>query len=144
VTALRLRIVRTADSRRPVSRESDCRTIALPWLYICAAVIAASLALVGGDGKRRRHPGFLVLADLTGYTAYLTGSELALGFLGLSIPPPTPTLGAMLSEALTLLMFAPHVAIVPGVAITLAVFAFNILGDSLRDVLDPRLRSSGS
>jgi peptide/nickel transport system permease protein len=49
----------------------------------------------------------------------------------------------MLSEALTLLMFAPHVAIVPGVAITLVVFAFNILGDSLRDVLDPRLRGSG-
>jgi peptide/nickel transport system permease protein len=49
----------------------------------------------------------------------------------------------MLSEALALLMFAPHVAIAPGVFITLAVFAFNILGDALRDVLDPRLRMRG-
>jgi ABC-type dipeptide/oligopeptide/nickel transport system permease subunit len=46
----------------------------------------------------------------------------------------------MLSEALSLLMFAPHVAVVPGAFITLAVFAFNILGDALRDLLDPRLR----
>lgn len=86
-------------------------------------------------------PLYIVLT--TGLMGVAIITESALGFLGLSIPPPTPTLGAMLSEALTLLMFAPHVAIVPGVAITLVVFAFNILGDSLRDVLDPRLRGSG-
>jgi ABC-type dipeptide/oligopeptide/nickel transport system permease subunit len=50
----------------------------------------------------------------------------------------------MLSEALAWLMFAPHVAIAPGVFITLAVFAFNVLGDALRDALDPRLRGKGS
>jgi ABC-type dipeptide/oligopeptide/nickel transport system permease subunit len=49
----------------------------------------------------------------------------------------------MLAEALTLLMFAPHVAIAPGAFITLAVFAFNMLGDALRDALDPRLRGTG-
>ena len=85
----------------------------------------------------------LYIVLTTGLIGVAIITESALGFLGLSIPPPTPTLGAMLSEALTLLMFAPHVAIVPGVAITLVVFAFNILGDSLRDVLDPRLRGSG-
>jgi ABC-type dipeptide/oligopeptide/nickel transport system permease subunit len=81
---------------------------------------------------------YMVLA--TGLIGVAIITESALGFLGLSIPPPTPTLGGMLGEALTLLMFAPHVAIAPGVFITLAVFAFNILGDALRDALDPRLR----
>jgi peptide/nickel transport system permease protein len=79
----------------------------------------------------------------TGLTGVAIITESALGFLGLSVPPPTPTLGGMLAEALTLLMFAPHVAIAPGVFITLAVFAFNMLGDALRDVLDPRLRGKG-
>jgi len=85
----------------------------------------------------------LYLVLTTGFIGVAIITESALGFLGLSIPPPTPTLGGMLSEALALLMFAPHVAIAPGVFITLAVFAFNILGDSLRDVLDPRLRGRG-
>jgi peptide/nickel transport system permease protein len=83
-------------------------------------------------------PLYLVLT--TGLIGVAIITESALGFLGLSIPPPTPTLGGMLSEALALLMFAPHVAVAPGVFITLTVFAFNVLGDSLRDVLDPRLR----
>jgi peptide/nickel transport system permease protein len=83
-------------------------------------------------------PLYLVLT--TGLIGVAIITESALGFLGLSIPPPTPTLGSMLSEALALLMFAPHVAVAPGVFITLTVFAFNVLGDSLRDVLDPRLR----
>jgi peptide/nickel transport system permease protein len=79
----------------------------------------------------------------TGLTGVAIITEGALGFLGLSVPPPTPTLGGMLADALTLLMFAPHVAIAPGVFITLTVFAFNMLGDTLRDVLDPRLRGMG-
>jgi peptide/nickel transport system permease protein len=86
-------------------------------------------------------PLYLVLT--TGLIGVAIITESALGFLGLSIPPPTPTLGGMLSEALALLMFAPHVAVAPGVFITLTVFAFNVLGDSLRDVLDPRLRGRG-
>ena len=85
----------------------------------------------------------LYLVLLTGLIGVAIVTESALGFLGLSIPPPTPTLGSMLSEALALLMFAPHVAIAPGVFISLTVFAFNILGDALRDVLDPRLRGRG-
>jgi peptide/nickel transport system permease protein len=85
----------------------------------------------------------LYLVLTTGFIGVAIITESALGFLGLSIPPPTPTLGGMLSEALALLMFAPHVAVAPGVFITLAVFAFNVLGDSLRDVLDPHLRGRG-
>jgi peptide/nickel transport system permease protein len=85
----------------------------------------------------------LYLVLTTGLIGVAIITESALGFLGLSIPPPMPTLGSMLSEALALLMFAPHVAVAPGVFISLAVFAFNILGDALRDVLDPRLRGRG-
>lgn len=85
----------------------------------------------------------LYLVLTTGLIGVAIVTESALGFLGLSIPPPTPTLGSMLSEALALFMFAPHVAIAPGVFISLTVFAFNIFGDALRDMLDPRLRGRG-
>ena len=77
---------------------------------------------------------------LTGLIGVAIITEAALGFLGLGIPPPTPTWGGMLSKAVEILFFAPVVAIVPGVFISLAVFSFSVLGDSLRDVLDPRLR----
>ena len=76
----------------------------------------------------------------TGLVGVAIITESALGFLGLGIPPPTPTWGEMLSNALTNLLFAPYLAVTPGVFITLAVFSFSVLGDSLRDVLDPRLR----
>ena len=68
--------------------------------------------------------------------------EAALSFLGLGTPPPTPTWGGMLSgEGRRNLETAPYLAIFPGLAISIAVLAFNMLGDALRDLLDPRLRS---
>jgi ABC-type dipeptide/oligopeptide/nickel transport system permease subunit len=68
--------------------------------------------------------------------------EAALSFLGLGTPPPTPTWGAMLSgEGRRNLETAPYLAIFPGLAISIVVLAFNMLGDALRDLLDPRLRS---
>jgi len=68
-------------------------------------------------------------------------AESALSFLGFGVPPPYPSWGAMLSGSGRTYMFrAPWMAIWPGVAISLAVFGFNMLGDALRDVLDPRLR----
>ena len=68
--------------------------------------------------------------------------EAALSFLGLGTPPPTPTWGAMLSgEGRRNLETAPYLAIFPGVAISVVVLAFNMLGDALRDLLDPRLRN---
>lgn len=65
--------------------------------------------------------------------------EAALGFLGVGIPPPTPTWGNMLAESLTSLV--PHwwLVLFPGLAITVTVLAFNLLGDGVRDTLDPRL-----
>lgn len=68
--------------------------------------------------------------------------EAALGFLGVGIPPPTPTWGNMLADSLTSLV--PHwwLVLFPGLAITVTVLAFNLLGDGIRDTLDPRLRGS--
>ena len=67
-------------------------------------------------------------------------TEASLSFLGLSAQPPIPSWGSMLNEGRQNLELAPHLAIFPGIAIMLAVLAFNLLGDGLRDVLDPRLR----
>lgn len=70
-------------------------------------------------------------------------AESALSFLGYGVPPPHPSWGSMLSgSGRTYMYSAPWMAIWPGVAISLVVFAFNMLGDALRDVLDPRIRGS--
>ncbi|MCY4355585.1 MAG: ABC transporter permease [Truepera sp.] len=67
-------------------------------------------------------------------------SAAALSFLGLGAEPPTPEWGAMLSTGRTYLFTSPHLSIYPGIAIFITVLGFNILGDGLRDVLDPRIR----
>jgi peptide/nickel transport system permease protein len=66
-------------------------------------------------------------------------AEAALSFLGLGTQPPQPSWGRMLSEAQTLMFDAPLLAVWPGLAIALAVLGLNLLGDGLRDLLDPRL-----
>jgi ABC-type dipeptide/oligopeptide/nickel transport system permease subunit len=69
--------------------------------------------------------------------------EAALGFLGVGIPPPTPTWGNMLADSLNAGLIPPWwLVLFPGAAITLTVLAFNLLGDGIRDILDPRLRSA--
>ncbi len=70
-------------------------------------------------------------------------AEAGLSFLGLGTPPPTPSWGRMLQESQQFLGVADHLAIVPGVAIAVAVLGFNLLGDGLRDVFDPRLAGVG-
>lgn len=84
---------------------------------------------------------FIVLATAQISTAIL--AEASLGFLGLGIRPPTPTWGSMLSEGRQYVQIAPWMSIYPGIAVSLAVYGFNLLGDTLRDELDPRLRGGG-
>jgi peptide/nickel transport system permease protein len=67
-------------------------------------------------------------------------AEAGLSFLGIGITPPTATWGGMVNDGYKFLMNTPVLAISPGVAIMLAVFGFNMLGDGLRDALDPKLR----
>ena len=70
-------------------------------------------------------------------------AEATLSFLGLGSPPNVPSWGGMLTSALSFIRVAPEMVIFPGLAIAVVVFAWNLLGDSLRDVLDPRLRGAG-
>ena len=71
--------------------------------------------------------------------AYAILVESALSFIGLGVAPPTPSWGIMLSEAAEFMEYYPLQTIFPGIAISLTVFGFNLLGDGLRDILDPRL-----
>ena len=66
--------------------------------------------------------------------------EAALSFLGLGIQPPTPSWGIMIAEGIASMRFVPHVVMAPAVVLALSMLAFNFLGDSLRDVVDPKLR----
>jgi peptide/nickel transport system permease protein len=112
-----------------------------------AEYVGAARALgASGLALLRRHilpnvvPGLIVYATLFMANAILL--EAALSFLGLGVQPPTASWGLMVSTGRDVLLVAPHVATVPGLAIMLAVLAFNLVGDGLRDALDPRLRGS--
>ena len=80
---------------------------------------------------------YLVLA--TTHLGVAIVIEAALGFLGVGVPPPTPTWGNMLADAITGLVPPWWLVLFPGLAITITVLAFNLLGDGIRDTLDPKL-----
>ena len=67
-------------------------------------------------------------------------AEAALAYVGLGAQPPTPSWGKMLADSQTLVSLAPHLAVIPGLAIVLTVLGLNLMGDGLRDILDPRLQ----
>lgn len=108
--------------------------------YIDAARVAGQgeLAIV------RRHvlPNILspLIIQATIQFAVAILAEAGLSYLGLGTQPPHPSWGRMLNEAQTFMELAPWMAIFPGLAIAWAVLGFNLLGDGLRDILDPRLR----
>ena len=127
--------IRTVRSQALAVKESD---------YVLAA-----RAIGAGDGRiilRHIVPNclaiFIILATLNlGYAIIV---ESSLSFLGVGVPPDVPTWGSMLSEVgVTQIEDAPWLAIFPGLFLSLAVFGVNLVGDALRDVLDPRLRGTG-
>ncbi|MBA2666130.1 MAG: ABC transporter permease [Trueperaceae bacterium] len=110
------------------------------------AFIEAARGLGAGDGRIMfRHLLPTVIAPVLVYATLRLGVTMlvasGLSFLGLGVQPPTAEWGAMLSQAQLYLRLDPSMAFAPGVAITLAVLGFNLLGDGLRDVLDPSLRA---
>ena len=106
-------------------------------------VLAARAAGKGGWRITRDHvlpniaSQLIVQASISFATAIL--AEAALSYLGLGTQPPQPSWGRMLSEAQSLLFQAPLLAVWPGVAIVLSVLGLNLIGDGLRDLLDPKL-----
>ena len=104
-------------------------------------------ARVAGKSKRRisyEHilPNVANLLIVQGTIQFSLGilAEAALSYVGLGAQPPTPSWGRMLADAQTMVSFAPHLALVPGLAIVSAVLGLNLLGDGLRDLLDPKIR----
>lgn len=87
-------------------------------------------------------PNIVALLLVQGTIQFALGilAEAGLSYLGLGAQPPMPSWGRMLFEAQTRMMIAPHLAIFPGLAIVITVLGLNLLGDGLRDLLDPRLR----
>jgi len=87
-------------------------------------------------------PNILSVLIVQGTIQFALGilAEAGLSYLGLGTQPPDPSWGKMLSEAQTMMFIAPQLAILPGLAIVLTVLGLNLMGDGLRDFLDPRLR----
>jgi peptide/nickel transport system permease protein len=88
-------------------------------------------------------PNFLptLIVYSTLYMASAILVEAALSFLGLGVQPPTASWGLMVATGRDFMLTAPHITTIPGLAIMLAVLGFNLLGDGLRDALDPKLRT---
>lgn len=82
----------------------------------------------------------ILIVQATVRMAFAVLIESALSFLGLGVPPPIPSLGRMICEARRFLSIAPHVVYFPGMAIVMFVTGINLLGDGLRDTLDPMMR----
>ncbi len=125
-----------------------CRVIRSATLSVKQTVYIEAARVVGASDARiiARHilpnvmPPALILISIAIGSTIIT--EASLSYLGLGAQPPTPSWGNMLQEAQNQLSRAPWLAIFPGLAISLVVFGSNMLGDAIRDVLDPRLRGS--
>lgn len=108
--------------------------------YVQAARVLG--ALEGRIIFRHIFPNCLspLIVQLVFVFAYAIVAEAALSFIGVGTPPPTPSLGNILSEGRNYLAVAPWATIAPGVAISVTVLSLNLAGDGLRDILDPKMK----
>jgi peptide/nickel transport system permease protein len=120
-----------------------------PALVICESEYVLGARAVGASDARIifRHVLPNLISVILVQTSILLSAailvEASLSFLGLGAQPPTPSLGLMLSEGRNFLLLSPWPAVFAGFAILFLSFGFNLLGDALRDTLDPRLRAAG-
>ena len=107
-------------------------------------ILAARVAGKGPVRISAEHilPNIMNLLIVQGTIQFSLGilAEAALSYVGLGAQPPTPSWGRMLADAQTLVSLAPHMALMPGLAIILTVLGLNLLGDGMRDWFDPKLR----
>jgi len=124
------------------------RLIRGPALVLCEAEYVLGARAVGASDARIIFSHILpnLVSVILVQTSILLSAavlvEASLSFLGLGAQPPTPSLGLMLSEGRNFLLLSPWPAVFAGIAILLLSFGFNLLGDALRDTLDPRLRDA--
>jgi oligopeptide transport system permease protein len=85
--------------------------------------------------------GPLIVAETLAIPAYIT-TEAFLSFIGLGVNPPTPSWGSMIADGAQVVRTYPNQTIFPAMALAITMFAFNFLGDGLRDALDPRMRGT--
>jgi len=107
--------------------------------YIAAARLAGRRGLRIAIEHILPNIASVLIVQMTIQFALAILAEAGLSYLGLGTQPPNPSWGKMLNEAQTMIYFAPHLVIFPGVTIAIAVLGLNLLGDGLRDALDPRL-----
>jgi len=140
-TGLPAVIVAIAITRIPfggrVIRSVALSVSAMPFVEAGRAAGASQLRVMTLHVLPQCVAPYLVLA--TTHLGVAIVIEAALGFLGVGAPPPTPTWGNMLADAITGLVPQWWLVLFPGLAITITVLAFNLLGDGIRDSLDPRL-----
>lgn len=122
-----------------ITRASAIQLRAQEFVEAAKALGASELRVLWHHILRNSLAPVIIYATLRVATAILVGASLS--FLGLGVSPPTPEWGAMISTGREYFREAPHTVIVPGGAIFVTVLSFNILGDILRDALDPRLKT---
>jgi peptide/nickel transport system permease protein len=123
-----------------VARGPTLTVVRLPYIEAAHALGAPALAIVLRHVLPNVAAPILVQTTVSLSTAILT--EAALSFLGLGTQPPTASWGLMLSAARQYMLIDPWIAVLPGSAIALTVLGFNLLGDGLRDVLDPQVSAT--
>lgn len=115
-------------------------------------LVVAFAGRSGGPGALRLCPrghanplpniiGPLIVAETLAIPSYIT-TEAFLSFIGLGVNPPTPSWGLMISQGAQAIRTYPNQALAPALALAITMFAFNFLGDGLRDALDPRMRGT--
>lgn len=119
-----------------VVRAEVLRTLPQEFVLAARALGASDLRLLARHVVPQAFPSVIVAATLG--VAYAILTESALSYLGLGVQPPTPTWGNMLSGAQHYVWTKPHLAVYPGLLIMMCVLGYNIVGDALRDALDPR------
>lgn len=108
------------------------------YIEACRALGYSDARIMGGHILPNIFPEILVMGSL--WLANAIRTEASLAFIGLGVKPPTPTWGGMIREGFENILDSAWLAVAPGLAILVVVFALNLLGDGLRDAIDPKLK----